>query len=67
MKQALHVFMPLCSCGAVHPLPACLPAQCLPLCQVQSSNSATIKMFWKTFSSNSPPKKLFLFLKIELK
>lgn len=48
-------------------LPACLPAQCLPLCQVQSSNPATIKMFWKMFSSSSPPKKLLNFFLIKIK
>jgi hypothetical protein len=47
--------------------PACLPAQCLPLCQVQSSNPATIKMFWKMFSSSSPPKNLLNFFLIKVK
>jgi hypothetical protein len=50
MSSCLSALVVLCTpC-----LPACLPAQCLPLCQVQSSNPATIKMFWKIFSSSSP-------------
>jgi hypothetical protein len=51
--SCLHASLLFWCCAP--PLLACLPAQCLPLCQVQSSNPATIKMLWKMFSSNSPP------------